>query len=155
MVVQLLCQAKKHEILKIKIVNNHIVSLTTLRLNCTDLNYDIWQGSGAHIHRSPVYHPFLCICWRTNICAVAVSGIYIGKSCPDASGSFILTNFDLLRGNVFYFSSVRYTGMKSLFVCPPIYPIFHPPPLRICTFPFTLLKFAGILPDSCELISAV
>jgi hypothetical protein len=37
----------------------------------------------------------------------------MGKSFPDASGSFLLTNVDLLWANFFYFISFHYTGMES------------------------------------------
>ena len=113
-------------------------------------NYDIWQGSGAQRQTSLLASLF-CMCWLTNICAVAVNGICMGKSCPHASGSFLLTNVDLLWANFFYFIYFHYRGMKNLFVCPPIYLVFHPPPFRICTVPFTWLRCGGILPNCCEL----
>jgi hypothetical protein len=79
------------------------MSLTTLRLKCADLHWKffsitMFEKAVEHTERRPVYHPFLCVCWRTKICAVAVYGICMGKSCPDALGSFLLTNVDIFLG---------------------------------------------------------
>ena len=139
MFLQLLCQTKKYRILKIKVSNNHTLYLTTLRMNLHSkfCRITIFDKAVRHTQRRPFQHPF-CVCAdEHNICAVAVNGISMGKSCPHASGSLLLTNVDLLWESFFYFISFHYTGTKSLFMCLPIDFAFHPPPIRNCTVPFT------------------
>ena len=153
MVVQPLCETKKYKIKKKMQQHSHNISYNPYaEMQRSSLkilqNYDIEKAVG-HTERRSFQHPF-CVCAdEHNICAVAVNGICMGKSCSFVSGRFLLTNVDLLWANFFDFSIFNYTGVKTLFMCPLIYLVFHPPPFRI----YSWLRSGGILTDCCELNS--
>ena len=113
---------------------------------------DIRQGSEAHSETS-LLASLLCMCWRTKIYCWCEFYLYGQVHTPHAVSYWRMSTF--FWANFFYFISFHHTGVKNLFVCPPIYLVFHPPPLRICTVPFTWLRCGGILPNCCELNSAL
>ena len=130
------CQQHSHNISYNPYAEIHRSSLKILQ------NYDIRKGSVSH--RETFLLAFFCVCAdEHNICAVAVNGICMGKSCSLISGRYLLKNVDLLWANFFDFNIFHYTGVKTLFMCPLIYLVFHPPPFRICTWP----RSSGIFPD--------
>jgi len=117
-------------------------------------NYDIRQGNGAHRETSPITSLFVFVLTNKDLCRCCEWYLY-GKVISRCFRQFPTDECRPFCANFFYFIIFHYTGMKCLFVCPPIYLIFHPSPLRSYNFPITLLRSGGILPNFCQLISAV
>jgi hypothetical protein len=55
---------------------------------------------------------------KQNFSAVAVDGIGLWKSRPDVSGILLMTKVELLACLSFQYCSLRYRGMKTLFMKP-------------------------------------
>lgn len=154
MVLKLLCETKKYEILKIKIINNRIISLKTLWLKYTDLRWKsfritIFYNTQRHI---PFSVPF-CVCAEEQTSVLLLWVVSVRAShvqMPQAVSYWRISTF---FGGMYFSSVVSITQARKAYLCVQQFiRFFIHHLLRSCTVPFT---FAVVLPDCCELISAV